>query len=219
MLTASGLTLAGPMTVSGQSAPTSLTSGFNYALSAPGAGQGLAWQRPIIGVTYLDSEGANAANTHLGQLAGSTNAGTNNTLIGFNAQPVVVGGSNQIVLGTSADTLFIQGGLALTVSSFASPSGFNAGLSYNYAQVGIYTGGGTPSIPIPTVVGQPRNSGRSIILRFVPAISGGSITGGASDNFYALNGTVTTANLPIDTTTNVIELVSYINSWYVVRQQ
>ena len=207
------------MTVSGQSAPTALTPGFNYALSAPGASNNLAWQRPIVGVTYLDTE-TDAANTHLGQLAGSTNTGIYNTLIGYNAQPVVAADNNQIVLGTSDDTLYVQGGLALTVSSFTNPSNFHTGSSFNYAQVGIYTTGGTPSILIPTVTSQPLNSGRSIVLRFVPAITAGaSILAGPNDQMFALNGTQSTSNLTITTTTNVIGLVSYVNSWYVVRQQ
>jgi hypothetical protein len=215
LLSASGIALVGPMTVSGQSAPDAI-AGYNYALSAPGAGRPLAWQRPIIGETFVDSE---TANTHLGYLAGSTDTGANNTLIGYNAQPVMAAQSNQIVLGTSEDTIYVRGGLALTVSSFTNPSRFYTAGLYNFAQVGIYTSGGTPSILIPTVTNQPLNNSRSIVLRFVPAITGGSITAGATDNMVALNGVITTNSLPITTTTNVIELVSYVDSWYVVRQQ
>lgn len=170
-----------------------------------------------IGFQALDADQAGSSNTAVGYQAGMNSmSGQSNTTIGYNSAVPVPSASNQIVLGTIFDTLYIQGALNYQVgTSITSAITLSAPLAQFYT-INCSTAF-TITLPSPSY---PYMKGQLVQFKRVGSASGVvSFSVGGGTLFIPYNGIGLVSTPTLSTTQYQTSFISDGVSWYQINTQ
>jgi hypothetical protein len=214
-----GITVSGTLNARGPlaAASTILAGGATgvsgQVLTSTGAGP-VAWTTPV---TLVGQTSATYGNTALGVGAGVVNPGINstfNTAIGYNAQVPNPAAGHQIVLGTSTEAIYIQGGLYLNVGAVIAdplPEYLNRDPIAQFYTITAANAGNTGTIHLPAPAAA---KGADVLFRFRAPSSGNVTFVSDASVIVPMSAATPTITYTPAAGTYVLRLTSDGASWY-----
>ena len=158
---------------------------------------------------------ASANNTIIGDNAGTLASGSRNTIIGFGAQAPTAANSNQIAIGTSSETLYVQGGFNLRVGTQITASiTLTAPLAQFYT---VAMAAATQTITLPA----PNNTtllGQTVTFKRKTNTTAFTLAAGAGTPLISIGSITAVATIAVATTTFQVTLVCDGVNWDVINQ-
>jgi len=174
----------------------------------------------IIGAVAGNSLPVGATdNTFIGDAAGGTTTGSSNICIGYNSQVPTVANSNQIAIGTVAETMYIRGGfnyrVGTQITSTATGNLATAVLAQFYT-VAMTAAAQTIALPNPTTAAY---LGAKVIFKRKTNTTVFTITSTGGAGFVPI-GSITLSASPISIAATVfqVELVCDGVNWNIISQ-
>jgi hypothetical protein len=204
-----GITVSGTTRINGALSSGSSTGTAGQVLTSTGTAT--QWTTPLIGVT------SNTYNTALGVGAGDSTPAPQyryNTTIGYNAQVPNQLSSHQIAIGTSGETIYVQGGLYLNVGpQIADPLPFDLSLRpvAQFYTISAQNLASTGSIALPTAAS---SRGADILFRFTSPSNGLVSFQSYAGNIVPLSTDAPEVTFVPPVGTYVVRLTSDGTSWY-----
>ena len=157
-----------------------------------------------------------ADNTFVGDSAGGTTTGSSNICIGYNSQVPTVANSNQIAIGTVAETMYIQGGFNLRVgTAIVATINLSAVVLAQFYAVSMGVAAQTITLPTPSV---PAYRGAMVTFKRKVNTTAFTLAAGAGTPFIPIGAVAAAATIAVGVAIFQVTLVCDGVNWCSISQ-
>jgi hypothetical protein len=155
-------------------------------------------------------------NTFIGDVAGGTTTGSSNICIGYNSQVPTVANSNQIAIGTVAETMYIQGGFNLRVgTAIVATINLSAVVLAQFYAVSMGVAAQTITLPTPSV---PAYRGAMVTFKRKVNTTAFTLAAGAGTPFIPIGAVAAAATIAVGAAVFQVTLVCDGVNWCSISQ-